>query len=147
MNEKYISWIPNTSGMLLYSLVEAFDYRSDRIVGDVFEIRESNSSVIHKHHKEPFLISMLIDLRDYAGNSNKYTRVIFTANPIDGNKLNGSIYFLDHLEKPGLYKDIEESSLIKELSSSVKKEAWDGILSTLINYYKKSDIFYTRIYS
>ena len=142
MSNKYISWIPNTSGMLLYSLVEPFDYRIDRIVGDVFEIREGNKSVNDKDCSEPFLISMLVDLRDFneKSKSSKYTRIIFTATPNeDCSKLNGKIYFLDNLERPGLYKDETEITLIKKLSESHTKDKWDEIVADLIRHYKRQE--------
>ncbi len=138
--KSYISWIPNISNMLMFSLVDPLDYRKDRIVGDIIFSRQPNSNIEDKHHLEPFLISMLVDFRDYRDKdaTSKYTRVIFTASPQSSkstNELKGEFYFLDDSENLGLYKSKEEKECVKRFHESTEEHEWNESIKDLITYY------------
>jgi len=97
----YADWISNVSGRLLFRLTNPFNYRNDRIVGDV----------IHYNIKFPvtkkrvLIVSMLIDMRDMRIRTThkEFTRVFFIAHTHDEEgegdrfkkKLYGDIYFVN----------------------------------------------------
>jgi len=141
MSRRYISWVPNVSGQLLFSLVDALDYRNDRIVGDVFECREKRQqeSVLEKDFLDPFLISMLVDLRDVNERKVKsgYTRLVFLAKPnTDGSLLSGKIGFFDDLKQPMLYKSDRENKIIRTLSQQLSYDDWEQSFENLKRLYQ-----------
>jgi len=110
---KYKSWISNVSGHVFFHLSEPWNYRIDRIVGDIVHFNE-------KIGNERYIsISLLSDLRDFrVKNKNRYTRIIFIADtyykePEDGKRLKGHIIFIQN--KYNSLFDKKEEKCVKNL--------------------------------
>ncbi|MDQ7085767.1 MAG: hypothetical protein Q9M36_13030 [Sulfurovum sp.] len=69
---QYCSWISNISGHLFFHLSKPWNYRPNRIVGDMVSFNEKIG--IERY----IAISFLADLRDFSKKDTiKYTRVFF----------------------------------------------------------------------
>jgi len=114
----YVSWISNVSGRLFFHLTDGYNYRYDRIVGDV----------IHFNHmigdKRFFFISLLADLRDIEKvNHSKFTRVIISAS-VDTSDCNrkvmkGNVYLIDDKINNGLRRNDFESKFLKKVNTLI----------------------------
>ncbi len=137
---RYVSWIPNVSGKLVFSLSDPFSYRYDRIVGDVFEKRFSDEEIKRRSHPQSIVISMLVDLRDYRSPiiESKYTRLIFVAE-YKQNKLQGKLHFLDDLDNPGLSKSQKEIGFVKALKASESFDQAYKTVDDLVVFYQNAD--------
>ncbi len=108
----YTGWISTVSGHLFFHLSKPWNYRLDRIVGDMIYLDK-------KIDKERYIIiSLLADMRDFRKNDTiYYTRIIFLAktdSSINRKKvLNGKIYFLDN---KNINHDTSEIDLIRDIN-------------------------------
>lgn len=133
----YVSWISNVSGRLFFRLTDGYNYRYDRIVGDVIHY---NGEI---NNKRVFFISLLADLRDEReNNSSKYTRVVIfaTANPssCNGKFLYGNVYLIDDNNHNSLRKDSYEIDFLQSINrdiklNSVTEEFFKEKINKLIN--------------
>jgi hypothetical protein len=137
----YADWISNVSGRLLFRLAnDPFNYRNDRIVGDI--IHANYKYLLIK--KRVLVISMLIDLRDekiYNSSYRPYTRVIFLAHTLDEEKegdrfkkkLYGDIFFIT-LPKPDNITDYKNNETYKKVVEA--EQTYIKKLADLIKEYK-----------
>ncbi len=145
MSIKYRSWISTVSGHLFFHLSKPWNYRSDRIVGDMVHFNEKIGN------QRYIFISLLADLRDYnKKNKVKYTRVFFCAqtensDSAEGKNLKGIIGYFENKENK-LYEYLEQKllkeyfNLQKKLSSMKKYEIEDkkDDLIKSLNSYKSN---------
>ena len=113
---EYRSWISTLSGHLFFHLSEPWNYRLDRIVGDVVHFNE-------KIGDERYIgISLLADLRDFNNNKDNipYTRIFFFGKTFpsstdDGKNFQGTISFFSDNRSGKIFTE-DEKNLVKELN-------------------------------
>lgn len=151
---EYRSWISTLSGHLFFHLSEPWNYRLDRIVGDVIHFNE-------KIDDERYIgISLLADLRDKnTKNKVKYTRIFFFGkthlyNNNDGKDLRGTISFFSNGKNDLFEKN--EQEIIKDLlvlkdelenpnqNSNVLVEKFNKIEKKVLDYKQEQESMYTR---
>jgi hypothetical protein len=116
---EYRSWVSTLSGHLFFHLSEPWNYRLDRIVGDIVHFNE-------KIGEERYIgISLLADLRDYNTKGKvKYTRIFFFGKTFlnedkDGKNLKGSISFFSN-GKNHIFEE-NEKNILRSLENLRKK--------------------------
>jgi len=126
-DNRYLGWVSNVSGQLFFHLSQPWNYRLDRIVGDMIHFDEK---INDKRH---IIISLLADLRDFncyekiaEDAITKYTRIVFIAKEEtitkDGQnqqQLSGTLFFLVNKNKEIFQKDEQER--LQELHIKVEK--------------------------
>lgn len=156
---EYRSWISTLSGHLFFHLSEPWNYRLDRIVGDVVHFNE-------KIGDERYIgISLLADLRDYNTKKKiKYTRIFFFGKTHlnsgdDGKSLNGNISFFSNGKNILFEKDeqelVQNLELLRVKLKNLKKNQIDKnarelqnefeyIKRKVLDYNKEENSVYTR---
>ena len=135
----YTSWISNVSGRLFFHLTDGYNFRYDRIVGDVlhFNKRVGEDRVV--------FISILADLRDLeVKDEAKYTRIVmFGRTHCDDTALKffkGDVYLIDDINNNGLNKDLIEKTFlyeIRKLMAKHKKLVKDDIEEKILEFEKE----------
>ena len=143
-NYDYVSWISNVSGRLFFRLTDGYNYRYDRIVGDVVHY---NGEI---DNNRVFFLSLLADLRDLREDtSSKYTRVVIfaTAKPTNchGKFLYGNVYLIDDNSHNSLRKDSYEIDFLQSINSAIKsnivtEEFFKEKINKLINQIDNKEI-------
>ncbi|MFK5976219.1 MAG: hypothetical protein QM493_06900 [Sulfurovum sp.] len=142
----YVSWISNVSGRLFFRLTGGYNYRYDRIVGDVIHFNQE------VENKRIIFISLLADLRDIDKDRtthSKFTRIILSAwaNPSDchGEFLYGNIYFVDDSNHNSLQKSTKEQIFLKTIIEAIdnkrlNKEFIDTQLADFLEANQENEV-------
>lgn len=123
-DNRYIGWVSNVSGQLFFHLSQPWNYRLDRIVGDMVHFDEKIND------KRYIIISLLADLRDFNSykkiaedSITKYTRIIFIAKEEttreNKQELVGTLFFLVNRDKDIFQKD--EQQKLQNLQTNINK--------------------------
>jgi len=145
---EYRSWISTLSGHLFFHLSQPWNYRLDRIVGDVVHLNE-------KIGDERYIcISLLADVRDYNTKDKiKYSRIFFFGQTYlsenkDSKNLKGTISFFSNGKNELCVES--EANILKDLElfrinlTKMKKDAIERNKSTLVEQVKSLE---TRVLS
>lgn len=145
----HISWISNVSGRLFFHLTNGYNYRKDRIVGDILHYNEK----VNGHRI--FFLSLLVDLRDLKEKGkSKYTRVVILAKTLTadlGKVLTGNVFFIDDEENIGLYKNEDEVQFTKNAENIIKEDNFDHsllqdlVLNYIQNEEQKPNLFIEKV--